>query len=806
MGCQYCYGESSYDKILVPLGEAVGILAAQSIGEPGTQLTMRTFHTGGVFSVGIKDRLSRPINGKIFFPGILAGRLVRSSPGKIGFLAYHPFSIYLKSKIVKFQNGNTFKFSFRFISNKKKYSKKLFFLEQKIFVSGNTFIFIRLNQWLTKSSDIRIKRPIEIIFQKELHFEEVFLKNFFPFTETKIFKKIKSLKSPLTRFPIECVKRIRLRGFSRVLLRKAELYDTNKKLVSSSCTNKITDSHFQDNFNFTPQIKQMSYTPYNLCFNTQFFFDISICIYSNPNIPTLKTKYINFFVRNRFKRFLIFYRPIIQNTSYEKKKWIYYIKPNKKRKPIYKYYLLMKGIISIISAFVIISERPYRFPDRVTKKIQINLECLKPANQDKIIYTHFQFSWIKSYDYSFNIRNNYITSLYNPQKIKENEFFLFNKKRCKWNSRKVSILLVFLINKKSPRSFYLSVFISNKKNLFIMKSKTSCLVIYQKLITPTEYRTKKCNFKFYAYNNKIIWYTHKKKTTETLQNYTMWKSFLLPENILKIYTYCASRKPIFLGFWKSAPNSAIGKIGPLELGERLIFSTNRIFLRKGIRVCLESDRFFPWPHNTILHFQKPFVAILGRTTKIRDITSRIPQIEALFEIRTKTTLRLIITGLYKFFIKKSRSNRIASRKTLHFRQRIITDRIQRIYYTSGVFIDLKYLELIVRPISYVKRVQNKKISLHGMIEERFPIETMERINWDYTLKNWRRREFAHKTKYIVFYRPILKGLTKSSLENPSFLSAASFQTTSRVLAHAALFKQRDYLCGLKENLILGTCI
>merc|ERR1711920_4828 len=186
--CQYCYGENFYDKILVPLGEAVGILAAQSIGEPGTQLTMRTFHTGGVFSVGIKDRLSRPINGKVFFPGIITGRLVRSNTGKIGFLAYHSFFIYLKSKIVKFQNRNTFKFSSYFISNKKKYSKRLFFLEQKIFVSGSTFIFIRLNQWLTKSSDIRIKIPIEIIFQKELQvrifrirekrellFEEVFL-------------------------------------------------------------------------------------------------------------------------------------------------------------------------------------------------------------------------------------------------------------------------------------------------------------------------------------------------------------------------------------------------------------------------------------------------------------------------------------------------------------------------------------------------------------------------------------------------------------------------------------------------------
>ena len=47
--CRKCYGwHLSYSKI-IDLGEAVGILAAQSIGEPGTQLTMRTFHTGGVF-------------------------------------------------------------------------------------------------------------------------------------------------------------------------------------------------------------------------------------------------------------------------------------------------------------------------------------------------------------------------------------------------------------------------------------------------------------------------------------------------------------------------------------------------------------------------------------------------------------------------------------------------------------------------------------------------------------------------------------------------------------------------------------
>ena len=50
---------------LIDLGEAVGILAAQSIGEPGTQLTMRTFHTGGVFSGDLTKQIRAPFSGTL---------------------------------------------------------------------------------------------------------------------------------------------------------------------------------------------------------------------------------------------------------------------------------------------------------------------------------------------------------------------------------------------------------------------------------------------------------------------------------------------------------------------------------------------------------------------------------------------------------------------------------------------------------------------------------------------------------------------------------------------------------------------
>nr|QSV09610.1 RNA polymerase beta'' subunit [Veratrum japonicum] len=65
--CQLCYGRSPTHGDLAELGEAVGIMAGQSIGEPGTQLTLRTFHTGGVFTGGTAEHVRAPSNGKIKF-------------------------------------------------------------------------------------------------------------------------------------------------------------------------------------------------------------------------------------------------------------------------------------------------------------------------------------------------------------------------------------------------------------------------------------------------------------------------------------------------------------------------------------------------------------------------------------------------------------------------------------------------------------------------------------------------------------------------------------------------------------------
>ncbi len=95
--CQLCYGWTLPHAHLAPIGEAVGILAAQSIGEPGTQLTMRTFHTGGVFSGALSEDLKAPETGIIQYNKSLKGALFRTSNGQIAFRTQEPGILFIQS-------------------------------------------------------------------------------------------------------------------------------------------------------------------------------------------------------------------------------------------------------------------------------------------------------------------------------------------------------------------------------------------------------------------------------------------------------------------------------------------------------------------------------------------------------------------------------------------------------------------------------------------------------------------------------------------------------------------------------------
>jgi len=80
--CQKCYGWDLANENLVDIGEAIGILAGQSIGEPGTQLTMRTFHTGGIFTSEARQQIISPLDGIIQYYKTLKTVILRTNRGE----------------------------------------------------------------------------------------------------------------------------------------------------------------------------------------------------------------------------------------------------------------------------------------------------------------------------------------------------------------------------------------------------------------------------------------------------------------------------------------------------------------------------------------------------------------------------------------------------------------------------------------------------------------------------------------------------------------------------------------------------
>nr|YP_010215334.1 RNA polymerase b''-subunit [Thalassiosira profunda]UBQ34815.1 RNA polymerase b''-subunit [Thalassiosira profunda] len=127
--CQMCYGWDLSNQNLVDLGEAVGILAGQSIGEPGTQLTMRTFHTGGIFTSEARQQIISPTNGIIKFSKILKTIILRTNRGDDVLVTKNSGSLIL-------------------IPQQKE--EKIIQME----LLRNTMLFVKSNQYVKKSSII----------------------------------------------------------------------------------------------------------------------------------------------------------------------------------------------------------------------------------------------------------------------------------------------------------------------------------------------------------------------------------------------------------------------------------------------------------------------------------------------------------------------------------------------------------------------------------------------------------------------------------------------------------------------------
>ncbi|HXF98624.1 MAG TPA: DNA-directed RNA polymerase subunit beta' [Gaiellaceae bacterium] len=125
----------------------------------------------------------------------------------------------------------------------------------------------------------------------------------------------------------------------------------------------------------------------------------------------------------------------------------------------------------------------------------------------------------------------------------------------------------------------------------------------------------------------------------------------------------------------------------------------------------------------------------------------------------------------------------------------LVDEVQKVYKSQGVEIHDKHIELIVRQMLKKVRVESAGDTslLPGQLVDRVQVER----------ENARVQEEGGE---LATYEPVILGITKASLATESFLSAASFQETTKVLTDAAIEGKIDRLQGLKENVIIGKLI
>jgi DNA-directed RNA polymerase subunit beta' len=235
------------------------------------------------------------------------------------------------------------------------------------------------------------------------------------------------------------------------------------------------------------------------------------------------------------------------------------------------------------------------------------------------------------------------------------------------------------------------------------------------------------------------------------------------------------------------------------------------------------------------------VKIPRETTKTKDITGGLPRVAELFEARKPKEYALIsdIDGIVEFgkdlkgkrkvvirpdvgepkeymiprgkhvsvhegdFIRAGEalmdgpSNphdilRVLGDKAL---ARYLVDEIQEVYKLQGVKINDKHIEVIVRQM--LKRVRVKEVGdTHFLVDDQVEKYVFEEEN---------ERVLREGGKPAVG-EPLFLGITKASLITDSFISAASFQETTKVLTQAAVAGKVDYLRGLKENVIMGRLI
>ena len=901
--CQLCYGWSLAHHELVSIGEAVGIIAAQSIGEPGTQLTMRTFHTGGVFSGEIIDQVQSPTDGVVYFEKPLKGSLVRTSYGKIGFLTRE--TGYLKIQKQKEYSSESVAFP----------SQTILFVRQGQTVEKNEILLEYASSATDQDQGIQATHLVTAPQKGEVFFEDVIVLKDDLNTEIQAYQlgsfwlltshlhsSTHNLPGSFNYFPRDLIQANSSLNSTKLINHEFDFsYLTTKvknktdqkferyQLHSKSIDFPVSNFHYQKGnylsylfssfvFRIVLSSEKQNILPYfdNVLLSFSGFSQSLTKPYEvqstkKPNLFLLFSTLNLWFFGNSTKT-----EP---SSLLYKTKQYYFLKSSQPEKVLSK----------------VKNKRVNTCGNYCFSRLSLKTKSNKTVTQ-KEFYTfnfskNFEKQSSKHVSWKFEIKNfSFLNKYHSLLKINQyKETFSLTKERFKplfpqipqhfissvvsRQQPNFSRLLDYFVFKNSFQLNFLVKLSSKNSLLFVLTPNLTNFVACKKLINKqtidkTLELESNLNFSFESLSkftlspvfivqisgslnqDKLNWYIdplshqlisvgsisfvllpYKKGNNEwTLKNvknsYLEWKiartKFVKNDYILgqiekktsqtieifkkktsgellsirknDLFSFDLRKqqkvlKTCFLGSLIRPGKEILWDSTVSQSGQILSINRKALLIRKALPILFSSKANFHVFHGDFIEKGLHLITLTYKRLTTGDIVQGIPRIEQLFEARqTTTVLHEQLQELFETYKTRMRLD-LAARKSFQKIQRILIDSIQRVYQSQGVTISDKHLEIIVRQMTSTVRIVEggRTRLLRGELK---PIDWIEKINLGIDIQK-------------AEYEPILLGITKASLETESFISAASFQETTRTLSRAAIEGRTDFLRGLKENVILG---
>lgn len=253
------------------------------------------------------------------------------------------------------------------------------------------------------------------------------------------------------------------------------------------------------------------------------------------------------------------------------------------------------------------------------------------------------------------------------------------------------------------------------------------------------------------------------------------------------------------GDWIYQDQEIASGIYSLESGQVLSVTNKSIVLRIARPYLISHRSILHVDHDSLVQRGENIATLIFNRAKTGDIVQGLPRIEEVLEARKKVDSNfnphLLLEDKFRFYLDLGLSLYDATRISVQEVQFLLIKEVQLVYQSQGVDISDKHIEVIVRQMTAKVKIE-KGGSTNHLPGEIVDLQKIEAIN----------KTLAAVNQPIATYHPILLGITKASLNTESFISAASFQETTKVLTEAAISGKLDWLRGLKENVIIGRLI